>query len=940
MLHAGPIALFPCHSIEDFPTHYEGSEAEGVLAAWTVGWHPAIVADAGGLPKWSSTDYCNDDLEGRLLLIPSVSSQRLCDDIRQLISDQKCEAINNLDSRNDYLNHPAFDRYQAGEVDMDVVQEFFALGYGYLQVQIMTRQIRYSSGLDEAEFEIRLLQAAAAAVEKRDDLKSLLQSCYDLLLEERNRFYPTQPELLDIIMLANTTLGRRFETQLDAAHKMNLLFTGQLVNQLQIEKPATHQRVRLAVDSRQVEIIGGLHLELPTKLMGVESQVNQVAQGIRDIQRHFEQRPALFARRTFGLNPTLPGLLKQFDFSGALHANLGHGQIPDASTAMINWESTDGATLYAINQKPRDAANSGALLGLGKFIGEALDSAHHATVVFVHWPDRVCESFQDLLRTCQYGPLLGAFNTASDYFDGFFDPGYAERFTDDEYRSRTLTDLARQAVTNPFSRVVNYWKNHYELGWLYGLTTMSTVVDSDKRGLAYQSRLEQLGILMDLNDGSMDFKESESLKYQDMCDEANHEVRSGLGQQLGVRSSPVANDAVVIVNPLSFPRRLHLRLEGFQTGPRKSEGPIVVADSSEAGSDLVVDLPAMGSVVVAPSEGRADPLRKDPPMIDGLCLRNEFFEVKVDEKTGGILSLNRHQKRGNLLTQRLSYRTAERGSSSHEPYAVMVADSIETSQDTRIHAQIQTRGKLLVAEQVVGAYRQNIRVARGCSELRISFHIEPLVELVDKPWENYFCSRWAWHDESAEIRRESLGSRFYLMEEKFEAPNLIQIESEQARLSLLPGGLPFHRRSARRILDTLLLIKGETCRDHEMGIAVNAELPTHKAVSFLSPPFVAYGDAESIKSGWLFHCSARNLLATMSQPRLDSAGRVAGAMFRFQETEGRSGQLKLTCPRDVSTAHRVNFLGEFLGDGQVEGRKVTFDFCPNQHFQIELNWRP
>ncbi|MCH2178747.1 MAG: hypothetical protein MK106_08080 [Mariniblastus sp.] len=939
MLNAGPIPLFPCHSIEDFPTHYAGSEAEGVLSAWTVSWHPAIIAESGCLPKWSSTDYCNDDLEGRLLLIPAVATQRVCAEIRRLISDKKCQAIDNLESRDDYLNHPAFGRWNALELETEVIQEFFALAYGYLQVQIMTRQIRYSSGLDESEFEARLLQAATAAVEKRDDLNLLLQSCYDLLLEERNRFYPTQPELLDIVMVANTTLGRRFELQLEAAHKMNLLFTGQLVNQMQSEKPEIHRRVRAAVESKRAEIIGGLHAELPAKLMGVESQLNQLAQGIQEIRQYLGQRPALFARRTFGLNPTLPGLLKQFDFSGALHANLGHGQIPDASTAMINWESTDGSTLYAIHQKPRDAANPGAFLGLGKFIGEALDSAHHATVVFVHWPDRFCESFQDLLRTCQYGPLLGAFNTASDYFDGFFDPGYAERFTDDEYRSRTLADWTTQAVSNPVSRIVNYWKNHTEIGCLYGATTMSAFVGNGHNGPECQSMLDQLGSLMDLNDACLDLKGAKTAVLSDSCAAVSQRVRSELGQQLGVRFNAAANDVVVIANPLSFPRRLHLRLEGVQTGPRKSDGPIVIADSSDFGSELVVDLPAMGSVMVSPSKGGPDPLRKDPPMIDGWCLRNEFFEVKVDEKTGGILSLNRHQKRGNLLTQRLSYRTAERMVPNSEPYAVMLADSIETFQDTRVHAQVVSRGTLRFEDQVVGRYRQTIRVARGCSELHLAFHIEPLVELSGKPWENYFCSRWAWHDESAEIRRESLGSRFYLMEEKFEAPNLIQIESEQARLSLLTGGLPFHRRSGRRILDTLLLTQGETCRDYEMGIALNAELPTHKAASFQSPALIGFGDPESAKTGWLFHCGAKNLMATMSQARVSSAGSIVGAMFRFQETEGRSGQLKLTCPRDVASAHRVNFLGEFLGDGKVDGRKVSFDFGPNEHFQIELNWR-
>lgn len=932
---SGPIALFPCHSIEDFPTHFRGIEAAGVLAAWTIAWHPELVAASLQTPKWSSTDFLSENLEDRLLLIPSVSRQRLCSDIEKLIENGKCQTLYSVESRQDYLKSPELRQWLTSELDANVAQEFFALAYGYLQVQLMTRQIRYSSGLDEQEFETRLVRAAQGAVEKTSDLNSLIQACYDLLLEERNRFYPSQPELFDLVMMAPTTLGRRCEKQLELNHKMNLLFTGQLVETMRVKTPEVFQRVQSALADQRAEIVGGLQTELPSKLMGVESQLNQLDRGIAAIQQGFGQRPKLFVRRTFGLNPKLPGDLQQFDFSGALHANLGRGSIPDASSTMINWEGTDGATCAAIQQKPRDATDAGSFLGLGKFIGEALDSAHHSTVVFAHWPDRTCDTFLDLLGTCQYAPLLGQFVTASECFDGFYDPGYSERFSDDEYRSRTLVDWVKGEVANPVSRVVCYWRNYYLLNSLYGLSTMASFINGGDCERVGNGSLEQLANAVDRNDLSMLESENESPVWSDLADRVNSDVAA----QLNTTRTPENGSDVVIVNPLSFARRVHVHLPQVHTGAIKSQPPVVLADSGDFGTDLVVDVPAMGSVVVAQSGSTRDPLKKDPQVLEELTLRNEYFELRVDEKTGGILSLNRHKKRGNLLTQRLSLRRATGRDVGGESYASMVADSIETLQPSRIHAQIQSSGRIVLDEKVVGTFEQSVSVTRGCPDIRMKFKIVPQIDLSDKPWENYFCSRWAWHDEAAEIRRESLGSRFFLLEEKIEAPNLIDIVSEQAKISLLTMGIPFHRRSARRILDTLLLVRGETVQESEMAIAVNVEMSTHKAIDLATPVLVTYAQPNDFAGGWFFHFSSKNLVATMSLPRFDSNGKGVGAMFRFQETEGRNGRLKLTCPCEVGTATRVNFLGEYLGDAEVDGRTVAVDFGPNQHFQIALNWQ-
>src|SRR5437867_598798 len=71
------VILLPCHSLEDFPTHHEGDEAEGLLSAWSALWHPALLASARAVPTWSRADCPPTEIAGRLLVAPQVSQELL-----------------------------------------------------------------------------------------------------------------------------------------------------------------------------------------------------------------------------------------------------------------------------------------------------------------------------------------------------------------------------------------------------------------------------------------------------------------------------------------------------------------------------------------------------------------------------------------------------------------------------------------------------------------------------------------------------------------------------------------------------------------------------------------------------------------------------------------------------------------------------------------------
>jgi hypothetical protein len=94
----------------------------------------------------------------------------------------------------------------------------------------MTRQLRYATHLDQAIFEDHLLQAAKAFQEGNLDLaKQMLQSCFDQLGQERDHFYSHDTHIIEIILVAATTLGAKLDLELARPQPLNLLINGELL---------------------------------------------------------------------------------------------------------------------------------------------------------------------------------------------------------------------------------------------------------------------------------------------------------------------------------------------------------------------------------------------------------------------------------------------------------------------------------------------------------------------------------------------------------------------------------------------------------------------------------------------------------------------------------------------------------------------------------------
>src|SRR5262249_10239025 len=101
-------------------------------------------------------------------------------------------------------------------VDADLAADFLALGYCHYVIETITVRIRYMNSLDETAFEKELVAAAVTACggggesggSNLEDARARLQAAFDLLHTAREYYYSAESHLLDLTLVADTTIGQ------------------------------------------------------------------------------------------------------------------------------------------------------------------------------------------------------------------------------------------------------------------------------------------------------------------------------------------------------------------------------------------------------------------------------------------------------------------------------------------------------------------------------------------------------------------------------------------------------------------------------------------------------------------------------------------------------------------------------------------------------------
>lgn len=132
--------LIPSATLEDFPTNAADFDARSILAAWTVLWHPQLLAQTEQLPTWYRADSPPDIDGPRIVVVPTLSVDQLprgyeakCQkqgDCRWITGETREEMLAALD----LAPSPTL---KTDHRELDIC-DFFAAGFASLQIQVMT----------------------------------------------------------------------------------------------------------------------------------------------------------------------------------------------------------------------------------------------------------------------------------------------------------------------------------------------------------------------------------------------------------------------------------------------------------------------------------------------------------------------------------------------------------------------------------------------------------------------------------------------------------------------------------------------------------------------------------------------------------------------------------------------------------------------------------
>lgn len=948
------IILLPCHSLEDFPTYHEGEDADSLLASWTSLWHPALLAAAGAKPTWARVDTPPTVIADRLLVVPTLAASQLPTGFALRAKDEGATLIRKLSKRADIVA-AALAPLEGGDggVDPDLAEDFHALGYCYLQVQLLTRQMRYSSNLDELHFQNQVVAAARAALGGDGaTAREKLSACFDMLSEERNHYYPVEAFILDITLVADTTLGRTLRDDLAQRSAANLLVNAATLAKMQQQEPASLEELRAALAADRASLVGGEVVERRWPLLGLESLADELQRGGQAYENLAGKRPAVYGRRRFGLSPALPLVLQKYAYRGVLHATLDDGRFPQGSQLKVRWEGLGNAALDAVARVPLDAAKPQTYLSFAMKLGESMDADHVATLMLAHWPGQCSIWHDDLRRIARYSNALGRFVTLDKYFQETDAPGQTDRFDASQYRSPYLKQAIIRKQLDPLSAVARYWKRRGQLESLEGLLMLTAAASNRPLDAAAASAAEQLAPWRLRVDECAEEPEADAAQIDRFDAELTAAVEQAARSLAAAlpRSTSPSTAGVLVVNPSSFARRAGGEAPSLAAAPAV-EKPIHAADDAQGQRHFVVDVPPMGYTWVAgATTPAARPRRQVPPLAEETVLRNEYFEALLNPVTGSLQSIHEYQVRGNRMSQQLALRepgksTAKPGDVYRDPdesavYSVMGVDEIRVTKSSTVAGEITSRGRLMDRHgKTQATYTQIFRVWRGSRVLTIDIELDPVVEPQADPWNAYYCCRFAWNNESADLFRTVHQQRQPVPGKQFESPHYVEISAEPQRTTILTGGLPYHRRVGMRMLDTLLIVRGERARRFRVGIGLDLTHPYQESQALLGGPIFLPQTASppNPASSWLFHVDAKNVVATHWQPLVE-AGRLVGFRTRLLETMGRSGPVKISACRAITSARTIDFADQTLGELPVATGQATVELAAHDWTYVEARW--
>ena len=639
----------------------------------------------------------------------------------------------------------------------------------------------------------------------------------------------------------------------------------------------------------------------------------------------------------------------------------------------------------AYSRIPLAADSATTWLKFPERMAETMESDQVAALALARWPETKCPFFQDLRRMQKYAPVLGRFVTFEEYFLHTDDHGGGWHHDTKEY----LSPFFVQAVARREAQPITRFRNHVDrvaqferAAWQSGMADalMGRPVN-DQSATELLTQLEKAG--PDVFESSADDAARVIADAEEALSRYQVDADARLSRIIMHGADP--RPGWLCINTLSFPRRVVVNLDADSTGEARGTpaiaGPVKALQFDGNRRQALVEIPAAGFAWIPDGDDTRDSSKG--LLAEGLRLQNEFFEVYVNEATGGLQRLKSHGRSPNRLSQQLAFRFSRELTIRRQVddeviedktfYSEMRCQSVEVSCSGPSCGEIVTTGEIVdpSTQAVLSGFRQTFRVWRGRPFLDLEIELLDVQKKPEgDPWGCFYGSRFAWNDGTAAISHSVCGAAQPIVMQRIETLDYLEIASDSARTTILPMGLPFHRKTGPRMIDSLLVSEGETERKFRFVIAVDQNYPMQAARDVLTPVVpirTQSGPPRAGQTGWFYHIDSRcvqvsRIMGLMSEPLIvDSLGddveeefrsdtrrpveltrseppAGAGFALRLQETEGQYQTINVKFFRTPSSARLRDFRGQTLTDLSVEGDDVRVDLSPFTIVDLEVRF--
>ena len=220
----------------------------------------------------------------------------------------------------------------------------------------------------------------------------------------RNHVYAVDFYVVDVTLLAATTLGESLRSKLASGVPCNVLACGELIEQMAREHPDTLAALRQRWTQEQHAYLAGRLIGAHSGAESPEALLASLVKTQTSAAHHLGHGCQVFGQFHSSFSPLLPEILSGMGFVGALHACFDGGRLPRAEQCKTRWGPSDGAWIEALSATPLDAARPETWLKFAEHMGDSIAHDHVATVLLAGWPGQRCEYYDDLRRAAQVQP--------------------------------------------------------------------------------------------------------------------------------------------------------------------------------------------------------------------------------------------------------------------------------------------------------------------------------------------------------------------------------------------------------------------------------------------------------------------------------------------------------------------------------------------------------